>query len=108
MKPRWNEDWLDPWQMRDMKFLGGINDCDLWLDSDGDIRFVTGERGHEWDYAYLNLHGDLTFVSWDVEEWKEAKRAELMEQAVQYITLFAPWVWENVRREGFKREAEMG
>ena len=109
MEPRWKKEWLkDVPQHRDgepFRFLGGTNDFDLWLDDFDELRFVTGETMAEWDWVKCTYGGTLEWGSKDV---KHVDHDKWLKEAVQYLTLFAPWALERVYEGRVRREAAMG
>ena len=95
MQPRWMNRWVTdahgPLPKPHCTFLGGTNDFDLWVDADGDLRVVCGERGAEWDYYQMIKGEGLVRISEEMDITDEQ-----FNEVLRYLALFAPDWMERV------------
>lgn len=89
MQPRWNEYWLE--EGHDV-FLGGTNEVDLWLDSEGDLRMCKGFGTDGWDYWRMMKDGSLERLCSDTDLIDEQ-----VAQAFIYLDLFVPDLGERMK-----------
>lgn len=105
MEPRWNSHWAT--RIGDKcTYIGGLTDYDLWIDKSGDLRVVRGEGSANWDW--IQWREDLQRMRWGSRDMKllDTTYEQLLEKAMLYLTLFAPWALdatkENPRTRPFK------
>lgn len=98
MDPRWNEEWASQGRngSRDRcRYLGGTNDFDLWIDGTHDVRVAWGPGNDCWDWFCYNQCEE--HYAWGCRDVKDVNHKRVLEEALTYIRIFAPWVEEEMK-----------
>lgn len=93
MEPRWYTDWRSRYS--EFVFLGGTNTFDLWFDDKKDVRVVWAENATKWDWFFY--HRAWEEYRWGTEDNGEVDHEQVLEEALTYLRLFAPWVEGEMR-----------
>lgn len=102
MEPRWIPDWInDP----DKQFVGGINECDLWLYRHSElsnhkgeiasIRIVRGDGINSWTYVWWTSGGIMSVCPSDVVTGFSAFIDTHKADIDTYLRLFVPELAES-------------
>jgi hypothetical protein len=93
MEPRWFKEWAKS----NYTYLGGTNAFDLWFDDKKDVRVVAGAAAVEWDWFYYEKPSKE--YRWGTDDLRGVDHIEVLDEALTYLRLFAPWV-EDAMKNG--------